>query len=74
MIVSLSSGISNWLFEIDLDRRVVASLLAAADQTGAFSFWCDREGGRTRQRIVLKTDLISAQALLTKWISKSAEA
>lgn len=60
MILSLSSGISIWLFEIDLDRRVVTSLLAAADQAGAFSFWCDREGGRTRQRIALKRELISA--------------
>jgi len=54
----LSSGISVWLFEIDLERRVVDSLAAATDQAGAFSLWCDREGGRTRQRIVLKTELI----------------
>lgn len=40
----LSSGISVWLFEIDLERRVVASLAAASDQAGAFSLWCDREG------------------------------
>lgn len=52
----LSSGISVWLFEIDLERRVVDSLAAATDQAGAFSLWCDREGGSTRQRIVLKTE------------------
>ena len=33
----LSSGISVWLFEIDLEWRAVASLAAAADQAGVFS-------------------------------------
>lgn len=58
MNMSLSSGIAVWPFEIDLERPVVAPLAAAADQAGAFSLWCDREVGRTRQRIILKTELI----------------
>ncbi len=58
MTISLSSGISVWLFEIPLERRVIASLAATADQAGAFSLWCNHEGGRRRQCIVLKTELI----------------
>lgn len=56
MSLWLSSGISVWLFEIDWERRVVDSLAAATDQIGAFSLWCDREGGRTQQGIFLKTE------------------